>query len=332
MPSRTRATPKRKEPTRGLAAEPVPAPIDSVIEVIGQTPLVCLSRLPPRGCGAIWAKLEQFEPGGSVKDRICLAMIQAAEREGRLRPGGTVVEPTSGNTGIGLALVCAARGYRLVLTMPENMSPERRALLAAYGAELVLTPEERLMEGAIEEARRLSAANPDWFMPQQFENPANPRAHHDGTGLEIAAALDAVGVVPAALVLGVGTGGTLTGTGRALKERWPAVRVVAVEPAACAVLSGYPPGVTRIQGLGAGFVPPILDRSIIDHVEVVTDEEAWAVTRRLAQEEGLLCGISSGAAAAVALRVGGQLGSGQNVVTLFCDTGERYFSMTEQFS
>ncbi|HUB05442.1 MAG TPA: cysteine synthase A, partial [Myxococcales bacterium] len=312
---------------RGAAplAGPVAAPIDSILEAVGGTPLLRLHRVPPKRCAAVYAKLEELNPGGSVKDRICLSMVEAAERDGRLRPAGTVVEPTSGNTGIGLALVCAAKGYRLVLTMPENMSAERRALLAAYGADIVLTPAAELMGGAIRKAQELCAGHPDWFMPQQFENPANPLAHHEGTGPEIIAALDAVSVTPDALVLGVGTGGTLTGAGRSLKERWPELEVVAVEPAVCAVLTGYPPGITRIQGLGAGFVPPILDRSIIDRVEAIEDEEAWAMTQRLAREEGLLCGISSGAAAVAALRVGQRLGSAASVVTLFCDTGERYF-------
>ncbi len=318
-------------PGRAVSADAVAPPLDSILEAVGGTPLVRLARVPPKRCAAIYAKLEELNPGGSVKDRICLAMIEAAERAGRLKPGGTVVEPTSGNTGIGLALVCAAKGYRLVLTMPENMSAERRALLAAYGAEIVLTPAGELMGGAIRRAQELAAAHPDAFMPQQFENPANPLAHREHTGPEIIAALESISAEPDAVVLGVGTGGTLTGAGRALKERWPEVEVVAVEPAVCAVLTGYPPGVTRIQGLGAGFVPPILDRSIIDRVEAVEDEEAWAMTQRLAREEGLLCGISSGAAAAAAVRVGQRLGSSATVVTLFCDTGERYFSLESQF-
>ncbi len=323
--------PGRRPPAPPSGEPPVPAPLDSILEAIGETPLVRLRRLsPPQR--TIWAKLEELEPGGSVKDRICLAMIREAERQGRLRPGGTVVEPTSGNTGIGLALVCAARGHRLVLTMPENMSEERRALLAAYGAEVVLTPAGRLMGGAIEKARALVREQPDWFMPQQFENPANPLAHREGTGPEIVRALEAEGVEPDAVVLGVGTGGTLSGVGHVIEERFPEALVVAVEPASCAVLTGYPPGVTRIQGLGAGFVPAILDRSVIDQIEAVEDEEAWAHARRLAREEGILVGISSGAALAAARRVAERLPAGANVVTLFCDTGERYFSLEGEFS
>jgi cysteine synthase A len=280
----------------------------------------------------LWAKLELLNPGGSVKDRICLRMVAAAEMEGRLRPGGTVVEPTSGNTGVGLALVCAVRGYRLILTMPENMSHERRALLAAYGAEIQLTPAARMMEGAISRAEELCREDPRRVMLQQFENPANPAAHRESTGPELIAALEAGGITPSALVLGVGTGGTLTGAGRAMKERYPRLRVVAVEPAVCAVLTGYPAGITRIQGLGAGFVPPILDRSVIDRVIAVEDEEAWRLKQRLALEEGLLCGISSGAAVAAALLVAGELGPQRHVVTLLPDTGERYFSLTKEFA
>jgi cysteine synthase A len=309
MATRSKA-PKRPRPAK---AEPVQAPLDSILEAIGGTPLLQLARLPSRRCASLWAKLEQLEPGGSVKDRIGLAMIEAAEREGRLRPGGTVLEPTSGNTGIGLALVCAAKGYKLILTMPENMSEERRALLAAYGAEIVLTPA-------------------DCFMPQQFENAANPRAHREITGPELVASLESAEITPQALVLGVGTGGTLTGVGRVFKDRYPKAKIVAVEPTVSAVLTGYPPGVTRIQGLGAGFVPAILDRSLIDRVEAVDDEEAWEISQRLAKEEGLLCGISSGAAATAALRIGLELGPAAHVVTLFADTGERYFSMAAQFA
>jgi cysteine synthase A len=333
MATRSKATPRAAaKRVSKPKPEPTAAPLDSILEAIGGTPLLKLARLPSKRCAGVWAKLEQLEPGGSVKDRICLAMVETAEREGRLRPGGTVVEPTSGNTGIGLALVCAAKSYKLVLAMPENMSAERRALLAAYGAEIVLTPAERMMEGAISQARELVAQHADWFMPQQFENAANPRAHRETTGPELVASLESAGINPQALVLGVGTGGTLTGLGRVFKDRYPKAKVVAVEPAVCAVLTGYPAGVTRIQGLGAGFVPAILDRSLIDRVEAVEDEEAWETTQRLAKEEGLLCGISSGAAATAALRIGLELGPSADVVTLFADTGERYFSLAAQFA
>jgi cysteine synthase A len=327
-----RSKPAAGKPPRKAAAEVTAAAVDSILELIGGTPLLRLGRIPSKRCATIWAKLEQLEPGGSVKDRICLAMIETAEREGRLRPGGTVVEPTSGNTGIGLALVCAAKGYKLILTMPENMSGERRALLAAYGAEIVLTPADRMMEGAISRAQEIARERTDCYMPQQFENPANPRAHRESTGPELVASLQSAKITPRALVLGVGTGGTLTGVGRVFRDQYPRAEIVAVEPAVCAVLTGYPPGVTRIQGLGAGFVPAILDRSLIDRVEAVEDQDAWEMTQRLAKEEGLLCGISSGAAAAAALRIGLDLGPAAHVVTLFCDTGERYFSLAAQFA
>jgi cysteine synthase len=315
-----------------LAGQAVMPPLPSVLETIGHTPLLRLRRIAPRGCAAIWAKLENFNPGGSVKDRICLAMIEDAERTGRLRPGGTVVEPTSGNTGIGLALVCAAKGYPLVLTLPENMSSERRALLAAYGAEVILTPAAELMEGAIARAQAIVRERPGSFMPQQFQNPTNPKAHFEGTGPEIAEGLQGAGAAPTAFVAGVGTGGTLTGVGRFLRQRYARIKVVAVEPANCAVLSGYPPGVTRIQGLGAGFVPPILDRSLIDEVVQISDEKAWRMTLRLAETEGLLTGISAGANVAAAIQVGVALGSSAHVVTVVCDTGERYFSLAAEFA
>jgi cysteine synthase A len=329
MPASVTAIIKQREVLTEVSAGPALA---SVLDAIGSTPLLRLQRVVPDACARIWVKLENLNPGGSVKDRICLSMIEDAERSGALRPGGTVIEPTSGNTGIGLAQVCAAKGYPLVLTMPENMSAERRALLAGYGAQVVLTPVAELMRGAISRAEALLRDRPGAFMPQQFQNLANPRAHFEGTGPEIAAALKAEGVVPSAFVAGVGTGGTITGVGRALRKNHPRIRLVAVEPASCAVLSGYPPGVTRIQGLGAGFVPPILDRSIIDEVLTVTDELAWQTKLQLGEEEGLLVGISSGANVAAAIRIGLTLGPSAHVVTVICDTGERYFSLASEFA
>jgi len=309
----------------------IAAPVDSILETIGATPLLRLARLAPPGAAAIWAKLENANPSGSVKDRAALAMVEAAEQAGLLTPHATppnvVVEPTSGNTGIGLAMVCAAKGYRLILTMPDNMSLERRALLIIYGAELVLTPAATLMEGAIARARAIAQETPNAFMPQQFENPANPEAHRVGTGPEILEALDASGVVPNALVVGVGTGGTLTGVGRAMRERFPKLQIIAVEPKVSAVLSGYPAAVTRIQGLGAGFVPPILDRSLLDRVWAVSDEDAWATRRALATAEGILAGISAGANLWVAVEIAKELGPRAHVVTIIPDTGERYFSL-----
>jgi cysteine synthase A len=299
-----------------------------VTEAVGDTPLVRLGRVG-RGLGAtVLAKLEGANPGGSVKDRIAVAMIDAAERDGRLKPGGTLVEPTSGNTGIGLAIVAAARGYRLVLTMPESMSLERRQLLAFFGAELVLTPAAEGMRGAIRRADELVAATPGAFMPQQFKNPANPEAHRRTTAEEIWR--DTGGSVDA-FVAGVGTGGTLTGVGSVLKQRRPGVRVVAVEPADSPVLSGGQPGRHGIQGIGAGFVPEVLDRGLIDEVFTVLTSDAMATSRRLAREEGLLVGISAGANVWAALRLAERPElAGKTVVTVLCDTGERYLS-TELF-
>jgi cysteine synthase A len=307
----------------------VPAPVvDNVLSLIGSTPLVRMQRVVPDGAATVWAKAEHLEPGGSVKDRICLAMIEQAERDGVLRPGQTVVEPTSGNTGIGLAIVCAVKGYPLVLTMPASMSLERRQLLAAYGARIVLTEPERVMEGAIEAAERI-VREEGAFMPMQFDNPANPEAHVRTTAREILDAMD--GVEIDALVAAVGTGGTVSGVGRALKERRPSTRVVAVEPDSSAVLSGEPPGPSKIQGIGAGFVPANFDRSLVDDIVRVTDREAWTMKQRLATEEGLLVGISAGANLVAACRVAEQLGPGRHVVTFLCDTGERYFSLDEHF-
>lgn len=302
--------------------------VDSVLDLIGRTPLVKLRRLPERGGATVWAKCEHLQPGGSVKDRICLAMIERAEREGRLEPGMTVVEPTSGNTGIGLALVCARKGYPLVLTMPASMSLERRALLESYGAEIVLTDPERVMEGALEAAEAI-ARERGAFMPQQFTNEANPAVHAETTAREI---LEAMGELPlAAFVAAVGTGGTVSGVGRVMKAESPGTRVLAVEPEASPVLTGGEPGPTKIQGLNAGFVPANYDPGVVDEVLLVGDREAWTTKRRLAREEGLLVGISAGANVSAAIRVAAELGPDAHVVTLLCDTGERYFSLDEYF-
>lgn len=293
----------------------------NILAQIGRTPLVRLGE-EVHGSASIWGKLENNNPGGSVKDRIALSMIAAAEASGKLRPGATVVEPTSGNTGIGLSLVCALKGYKLILTMPETMSHERRRLLGAYGAELVLTPGSMGMRGAIEKAEELSR-QPDTYMPMQFRNPANPQAHEETTGPEI---LDSMEAPIDAFVAGVGTGGTITGVGRVLRRRYPKIEIVAVEPAESAVLSGGNPGPHKIQGIGAGFVPDVLDLSLLSSILKVTAEQAIATTRRLAREEGLLVGISAGANVFAARQVAKRLGPGKNVVTILCDTGERYLS------
>jgi len=293
-----------------------------VLDLVGGTPIVRLNRLPADGSAAVWAKLEMFNPMSSVKDRIGLAMVEAAERDGALEPGATIVEPTSGNTGIGLAMVAAVKGYKLVLTMPDTMSAERRGLLSALGAEIVLTPGKAGMRGAVEKAEEL-ATERGHFMPQQFRNPANPGVHRRTTGAEIWE--QAEGKLDA-FVAGVGTGGTVTGAGGFLKERKPDVKVVAVEPEASPVLSGGKPGPHKIQGIGAGFVPEVLDRGVIDEIIKVSNEDAAATARRLAREEGILAGISSGAACFAALEVARGLGAGKDVVVVFPDTGERYLS------
>lgn len=298
------------------------------MELIGNTPLVRLNRLSPEGGASIYAKVEFVNPGGSVKDRICLNMINEAERSGRLKPGDTIVEPTSGNTGIGLALIAAVRGYKLILVMPETMSLERASLLTSYGAELVRTAGWEGMRGSIREAERLVARQASSFMPDQFSNPANPAIHRTTTAPEIWDALD--GVFDA-FVAGVGTGGTITGCGEVFKGRNPAVKIVAVEPASSAVLSGKICGPHKIQGIGAGFVPAVLNQKILDRVIAVTDDEAYQTSKLLAKQEGLLAGISSGANVFAAQQVARELGPGKRVVTMLCDTGERYVSMEKYF-
>ena len=300
-----------------------------ITELIGRTPLVRLNRLSPTGGATIYGKVEFFNPGGSVKDRICLSMINEAERLGALMPGGTIVEPTSGNTGIGLALVAAVRGYKLILVMPESMSMERASLLSSYGAQLVLTPAWEGMRGSIRESESIIAQNPSYFMPDQFSNPANPAMHKKTTALEILESLD--GKIDA-FVAAVGTGGTITGCGEVFKERDPNVRVIAVEPAGSPVLSGGEPGPHKIQGIGAGFIPKVLNRAILDRVMTVTDDEAYQTAKQLSKKEGLLVGISAGANVFAAQKVAQELGPGKNVVTILCDTGERYISIEKYFN
>ncbi len=309
----------------------MPQPIvDSVLELIGATPIVRLRKLPSSGSAEVLVKLEAFNPAGSVKDRAALAMIEAAEAEGRITPGKTtLVEPTSGNTGIGLSLVAAVKGYRLILTMPESMSLERRSLLKAYGAEIVLTPDDRTMEGAVNRAREL-CKQPDHVMLMQFENPANPQKHRDSTGPELLEQMRETGID--AFVSAVGTGGTITGVGETLKSVYPDVKIVGVEPSRSPVLAGGDPGPHKIQGIGAGFIPAVLNREIIDEIVPVQDEEAYRMKQRLATEEGLLVGISAGAAAVAARKVAEELGPGKHVVLVLCDTGERYFSLDEYFT
>lgn len=303
--------------------------VNSILDLVGQTPLVRLNRIIKPGSAQIWAKLESYNPAGSVKDRIALSMIRAALKDGRLTSGGVVVEPTSGNTGIGLAMVCAALGFKLIICMPDTMSVERRKLLQAYGAELVLTPGSEGMRGAIRRAMEIAADTPGAFMPQQFENPANPEIHRQTTAVEILqqteGKLDAV-------VAGIGTGGTVTGVGEVVKRQLPHVKVIAVEPDNSPVLSGGQPGPHRIQGIGAGFVPKVLNTAVYDRVIRVQDSDAITTAGRLAKEEGILAGISAGAAAYAALQTAEILGPDKKVVVILPDTGERYLSIPDMFS
>jgi cysteine synthase A len=294
---------------------------ETVLDLVGDTPLVRLRKLPAPGAAEVWAKLEGFNPGGSVKDRIAKSMVEAAEEAGLLEPGGVIVEPTSGNTGIGLAMTAAVKGYRLILIMPEGLSAERSALLQAYGAEVHHTPREQGMKGAIAGAEELARQH-GYFVPLQFSNPANPEIHRRTTAAEI---LAQVGQIDA-FVAGVGTGGTITGVGEVLKDTLPGVEIVAVEPAGSPVLSGGAPGRHKIQGIGAGFAPEVLNRDAIDQVMRVADQDAAETARRLAREEGILAGISSGAAAWAAMQVAARLGKEKTVVAILPDTGERYLS------
>ncbi len=301
--------------------------VNDFMQLIGGTPLIRLNNLATSDLAEVVVKMESLNPARTVKDRIALSMIEAAERDGHLKPGMTIVEPTSGNTGIGLAMVATARGYRLILTMPDSMSRERRDLLESYGAELILTPGELDMPGAVAEAERIVNESPETtFMPQQFNNPANPEIHRQTTAREI---LEAVDGHLDAFVAGIGTGGTITGVGEVLKAELDHVRVIAVEPAKSPVLSGGEPALHGIQGIGAGFVPSVLNRDIFDTLICVRDEDAIKTARKLGREEGILAGISAGANVFAALQIARDLGPGKRVATIICDSGERYFSVPE---
>ena len=299
-----------------------------ITELIGRTPMVKLNRIVGADSAAILAKLEYFNPGGSVKDRICLEMIDAAEKKGLLKKGSTIIEPTSGNTGIGLAMISAVKGYKCILVMSEAMSLERMYILKAYGAQIILTPASLGMQGSIDKAEEIHRKTPNSFMPQQFKNPANPEAHRKSTAQEILAATN--GNLDA-FVAGVGTGGTITGVGEILKKHNKNIQIVAVEPYTSAVLSGGKPGPHKIQGIGAGFIPEILNIKVIDRIIQVSDADAFKTAKLLAKEEGLFVGISAGAATCAALKVAKDLGPGKTIVVVLPDTGERYFSTHQYF-
>ncbi|WP_274648436.1 cysteine synthase A [Paenibacillus humicola] len=301
--------------------------VQSVTELIGDTPLVRLNRLVPEGSAEIYVKLEYQNPGASVKDRIAISMVEAAEADGLIKPGvNTIIEPTSGNTGIGLAMVAAAKGYKAVFVMPETMSNERKNLLRAYGADLVLTPGSEGMNGAVRRAEEILKENPSYFMPQQFKNQANVNVHRRTTGPEIVEAINSLDGKLDAFVAGIGTGGTISGAGEVLKKNFPGIKIVAIEPAASPILSGGKPGPHKIQGLGANFIPDILNREIYDQIITVENDDAFETARKAAKEEGILCGISSGAAIFAALQVAKELGAGKRVVAIVPSNGERYLS------
>ncbi len=300
--------------------------VQNVTELIGDTPLVRLNNVVPAGSAEVYVKLEFMNPGSSVKDRIAISMVEVAEQAGIIKPGDTLIEPTSGNTGIGLAMVAAARGYRAIIVMPETMSMERRNLLRAYGAELVLTPGAEGMKGAIRRAEEILAENPHYFMPQQFNNQANVKVHRETTGPEIVEAIKAHDGKLDAFISGIGTGGTITGAGEVLRQHFPNIQIVAVEPAASPVLSGGKPGPHKIQGIGAGFVPQILDTQVYHEIITVETEEAFEVSRAVAKKEGILGGISTGAIIHAALKVAEKLGEGKRVVAVVPSNGERYLS------
>ena len=299
-----------------------------ILETIGNTPLVRLNRIPGSDMAEVLAKVESLNPGGSVKDRIALAMINYAERKGEIKKDSTIIDPTSGNTGIGLAMVCAVKGYKCILIMPETMSLERIYILKAYGAEVILTSGGQGMKGAIKKAEEIHRKTPHSFMPQQFKHLANPQVHRETTAKEI---LSQTGGRLDAFVAGVGTGGTITGVGEILKKHDSKIRVIAVEPETSAVLSGKEHGTHKIQGIGAGFIPDILNRNVIDEIITVSDRDAYEAAKLLAKKEGIFCGPSTGAALSATLKVARILGTGKRVVTVFPDTGERYFSTTQYF-
>lgn len=314
-------------PEKNVASEKFirkPMIADSMLDLVGQTPMVRLSRVKPTERAEILIKLESFNPSLSVKDRVCLSMIEAAEKQGLLKPGYTVVEPSSGNTGTGLAMVCAVKGYQLIVTMPEDMSKERQMQMSHYGARVILTPARKAMQGSVDKANEIVASNPNCFMPNQFVNPSNAQIHRETTALEI---LDATDGKLDAFVAGIGTGGTITGVGEVLKKENSQIQVIGVEPSKSPVISGGKPGLHCIQGIGAGFIPQVLNRQMVDQIVCCDDDQAFKYVQKLAQEEGVSAGMSAGAATWAAMEIAQKLGPGKRVVTILPDSWERYLSL-----